>query len=109
MNDVLALWETGQKDEAVKQFLSIQWDNPSVFEKMDVLTMTEKAYLALPRDEMEPVMKEAMNMTKKLRELMFGVVAKAEELAASGNIEAAKGTCHGGAVLRSSSFDAGTT
>jgi hypothetical protein len=90
VKDVLALWEAGQKDEAVTQFVSIQWDDPSVFKEMKVLTMSEQEYLALPRDEMKPVVEEAMNLLGKLRKLMFDVVAEGEKLAASGDANAAK-------------------
>ena len=90
VKDVLALWEAGRKDEAVTHSLPIQWDDPSVFQEMQYLTMSEQAYRALPRDEMKPVVEEAMNLTKKLRELMFNVVAEGDKLATSGDIEAAK-------------------
>ena len=90
VKDVLALWEAGQKDEAVRQFLTIQWDNPSVFQEMQVLIMPEQEFRSLSQDEMKRIVGEAMNLTGKLRELMFYVVSIGDKLASSGDIKLAK-------------------
>jgi len=88
--DVLALWETDQKDDAVKQFLSIQWDDPSVFQGIQALNMSEQELRLLPQDEMKRIVGEALNLTKKLRKLMFYVVSIGDKHASSGDIQIAK-------------------
>ncbi|UCE48378.1 MAG: hypothetical protein JSW47_22625 [Phycisphaerales bacterium] len=88
--DVLALWETNQKDEAVKQFLSIQWDNPSVFQGIEALNMTEQELGSLPLDEVKPIAGEALNLSRKMRNLVFYVVETGDKHISSGDIKAAK-------------------
>ena len=88
--DALASWEAGRKDEAVTQFLSVQWDSPSAFEGMEALTMSEQDFRALSQSEMTQAAKQAMDLTGKLRKLIFYVASDAEKLAASGNTQAAK-------------------
>ncbi len=88
--DVLALWETEKKDEAVKQFLSIQWDNPSVFQGIEALNMTEEELRSLPLDEVKPIAGEALNLSRKMRNLVFYVVETGDKHISSGDIKAAK-------------------
>jgi uncharacterized lipoprotein YehR (DUF1307 family) len=88
--DVLALWETDQKDEAVKQFLSIQWDNPSVFQGIETLNMTEQELTSLPLDEVKPIAGEALNLSRKMRDLVFYVVETGDKHISSGDIKSAK-------------------
>jgi len=88
--DVLELWETDQKDEAVKQFLSIQWDNPSVFKGIEALNMTEQEFKLLPQDEMKRIGEEAHKLTLTMRKLMFYVSSIGDKHASSGDIQIAK-------------------
>ena len=88
--DVLALWEAEKKDEAVKQFLSIQWDNPSVFQGIETLNMTEQELGSLPLDEVKPIAGEALNLSRKMRNLVFYVVETGDKHISSGDIKAAK-------------------
>ena len=88
--DVLALWEAEKKDEAVKQFLSIQWSDPSVFQGIQALNMSEQELRLLPQDDMKRIAGEAHTLTKKLRNLMFYVVSIGDKHASSGEIQIAK-------------------
>ena len=88
--DVLALWETDQKDEAVKQFLSIQWGDPSVFQGIQVMNMSEQELRLLPQDEQKRIGGEAHELTLKMRRLMFYVVSIGDKHASSGDIQIAK-------------------
>ena len=88
--DVLALWETDQKDEAVKQFLSIQWGDPSVFQGIQVMNMSEQELRLLPQDEQKRIGGEAHELTLKMRELMFYVVSIGDKHVSSGDIQIAK-------------------
>ncbi len=88
--DVLALWETDQKDEAVKQFLSIQWGDPSVFQSIEALNISEQELRLLPQDEGMRIAGEVPILTRELRDLMFYVVSIGDKHASSGDIQIAK-------------------
>jgi major membrane immunogen (membrane-anchored lipoprotein) len=88
--DVLALWETDQKDEAVKQFLSIKWGDPSVFQGIQVMNMSEQELRSLPQDEMKRIAGEAHELTLKMRRLMFYVSSIGDKHVSSGDIQVAK-------------------
>ena len=88
--DVLALWEADQKDEAVKQFLSIQWSDPSVFQGIQAMNMSEQELRLLPQDEINRIVGELHDLTRKMRNLMFYVVSIGDKLASSGDIKMAK-------------------
>ncbi len=88
--DVLALWEADQKDEAVKQFLSIQWGDPYVFQGIQVMNMSEQELRLLPQDEQKRIGGEAHELTLKMRRLMFHVVSIGDKHVSSGDIQIAK-------------------
>ena len=88
--DVLALWEADQKDEAVKQFLSIQWSDPSVFQGIQAMNMSEQELRLLPQDEGMRIAGEAPILAIELRDLMFYVVSIGDKHASSGDIQIAK-------------------
>jgi hypothetical protein len=87
---VLALWETDQKDEAVKQFLSIQWGDPSVFQSIEVLNISEQELRLLPQDEGLRIAEKSPILAIELRDLMFYVVSIGDKHASSGDIQIAK-------------------
>jgi hypothetical protein len=91
IKDMLELWDTGQKDDAVKQFLSTQWDDPSAYRDIPVLiSMSDKQWRSLPRDEQLRTTEDAMKQRARLRKVMFKVVSDAKTLASSGDTETAK-------------------
>jgi hypothetical protein len=108
--DVLALWEADQKDEAVKKFLSVQWSDPSVFQGIQVLNISEQEFKLLPEDEMKRISKESHTLTIKMRKLMFYVVSIGDKHASSGDIQIAKEhfeavRLYGEAFSQTESFD----
>lgn len=90
LNDVLASWEAGDKDKAMAQFLSIKWDNASLFRDIEAFGIPEQQYVSLSEDQREPIMQEAMGVSRSVRALAKRIVAAADGLAASGHIETAK-------------------
>ncbi len=108
--DVLALWEAEKKDEAVRQFLSIQWDNPSVFQGIEVLDVSEQEFRLLPQDERKRISKESHTLSIKMRKLMFYVSSIGDKHASSGDIQTAKEhfeaiRLYGEAFSQTESFD----
>jgi hypothetical protein len=89
LKDLFTLWEAGQKDAAVRQFLSMQWSDSSVYRDMPVLMLSEQEYRSLPPDEAKQILDEAMKLTGRLRMLMFHVASVGDGLASSGNTEIA--------------------
>jgi len=88
---MLELWDAGQKDEAVKQFLSVKWDDPSAYQDMPVLiSMSDKQWYSLPRDEQLSTTQEAIQQTGRLRQVMFEVVSVGKTFAESGDTQIAK-------------------
>jgi len=96
LKNVLASWEAGNKDDAVKQFVSITWTDPSVLEDMPILSMSEKQFVALPQDDRTRIQQEALELTRNLRSLVMHVLSIGDDHAASGDTKTAKK--HYGAV-----------
>ena len=51
LKEALALWEAGEKDDAVRRFLAMQWSDPSVYRDMPVLVMSDQQFRSLPYGE----------------------------------------------------------
>jgi len=90
LKEVLASWNAERKDEAVEQFLSIRWADPSVFRDIQILNLSEKEFTSLPQAEMKRTLEDGMKLTGTLRKLMFHVVSVGEKLAASGDTKTAE-------------------
>ncbi len=108
--DVLALWEAEKKDEAVKKFLSIQWSDPSIFQGIQALNMSEQEWKLLAQDEMKRVADESHELLRKMRKLMFYVSSIGDKHASSGDIQTAKEhfeaiRLYGEAFSQTESFD----
>ena len=108
--DVLALWEAEKKDEAVKKFLTIQWSDPSVFQGIQALNMSDQEWKLLAQDEMKRVADESHELTLKMRRLMFYVSSIGDKHASSGDIQIAKEhfeavRLYGEALTQTESFD----
>lgn len=98
LSDVLALWESGNKDDAVEQLLSIRWDAPSLFDNMPIMGQSEKEFASLPDDERKRIQDEAMQLVGTSRSLARHAVSAGDSAQASG--DAARAKAHYEAVLR---------
>ena len=96
-DDVLASWESGKKDEAVEQLLSIRWAGPDVFADMPMMNLSEQGFASLPRDERTRIQKELIELVGTLRALVRHAVAAGDDAQASGDKQTAK--AHYQAVL----------
>jgi hypothetical protein len=95
--DVLASWESGRQDEAVKQLLSMRWDQPGVFTDVPMMNLSEKDFTALPANERERTAKEAIELSNTLRNLARHALSTGQQAQASGDKQTAK--AHYEAVL----------
>ncbi len=90
VNDVVSLWEADRKAEAVKQFLTIQWNDMSIYRETQVLIMSEQEMRSLSEGEQIRIIEEAMKQTSRLRKLVKDVVSEGVTFVSSGDKIAAK-------------------
>ena len=88
--EVLVAWNTGEKRQAIEQFLRVRWDDPAVFGGIPVLAMSEQQFVSLPPPQRDQVSQQAQEVSEILRDLARGLFATAEDLAASGDAAAAR-------------------
>ena len=85
LHDAVALWDAGQKDAAAAKFVSIDWQDASVFEPIPGLNMSEEDLLTISEDDRNRIVQETLTRLDSLRKLFFHVASVAEGLAGSGN------------------------
>lgn len=90
LTDVLALWESGKKDDAAKQLALIHWDASDVFSDLPVLNLSEDRFMSFSRSERTSMQEESLQLTRTLRAISRHVLAAGDNWQASGDNEAAK-------------------
>jgi hypothetical protein len=93
LKDVVAAWESGDKDLAVAHFLSVRWDDASVFRDIRAFNISEQQFVSLPEDQRRPIMQQAMDVARSVRALAKHMTVTAETLAASDDVEKARIHC----------------
>jgi len=66
LNDVLASWGAGDKDGAMAQFLSIKWDDATVFRDIETFSVSEQQFVSLSEDQREPIVQQARGVASAL-------------------------------------------
>lgn len=97
VSDVLASWESGKKDHAVEQLLSVRWDGPDVFADVPNMNLSEKDFGALPADERDRISEELWQLDSTLLSLARHAWSVGKKAQASGDEQTAK--AHYEAVL----------
>jgi len=90
LGQVLAAWNMGKKGEAVNQFLQLNWQDPSVYQGVPVLAMSEQQFAALPQEQRDMMNQQVQQMSQTLRDMARAVVASADSFIASGNAVGAR-------------------
>ena len=90
VKDMFALWDAGHKDDAIKKFLSIKWDDSSVYREIPVLTMLDRDWRSLQQGEQVRIVQDALKQTQRLSHMVKEVISKAKILASSGDEEVAR-------------------
>lgn len=86
-DDVLNLWISGNKENAVGLFSECNWDYPL---SNELLNLTEKAFRQLPDAERLKKQNDCMALTKEIRGIIKNALSKSKEAETNGNIELAK-------------------
>jgi len=104
--DVLTLWDSGKKDDAVKQLVLIHWDAPEVFANLPVLNISEDRFMSLPGDERTSLQGESLKLVPTLKAIARHALSVGDNMQASGDKETAKANyqavCKFGEALSSS-------
>ncbi len=69
-NDVLELWDSGERKAAAEQFFLVKWDDSSVFSEIPILTLSEQGYSALPASEQEQKHQDGIETAKSIKLLV---------------------------------------
>ena len=69
-NDVLELWDSGDRKAAAEKFLLVKWDDSSVFSETPILTLSEQEYSALPASEQDQKRQEGTQIAKTIKMLV---------------------------------------
>lgn len=69
-NNVLKLWDSGDRKGAAEKFLLVKWDDSSVFSGTPILTLSEEEYLALPASEQNQKRQEGTQIAKTIKILV---------------------------------------
>ena len=90
-DEVLELWQSGQKDQAVSQFLAINWQSPDIFEKESIFTISESQFAKLSAAKRQQISQDALAKIKHVKELTRHIVEHTKTLAIQNeNTEAVK-------------------
>lgn len=87
---VLSAWDSGDKDESVRQLLQVNWDDPTAFVDMPILGITEQNFSSLGPGERADLQNEAMKLAGTAKNILRHAFVLAEQQEAEGNKQAAK-------------------
>jgi hypothetical protein len=90
LGEVLAAWNTGKKGEAVNKFLQLNWQDPSVFQGVPGLSMSEQDFASLSQVQRDQMSQRVQALSQNLRDIAKAVVASTDSFIASGNSVGAK-------------------
>jgi hypothetical protein len=76
--EVLSLWESGDKEGAAAGFLKIDWQSPNLFSETSILSMSEGEFATLSATERSDVQGKAMALAGTIRQLVKDVLESAQ-------------------------------
>jgi hypothetical protein len=69
LEDMLAMWQAGEQDKAVEEFLKIDWAGEKVFADDSVLDVNESDYGGMSVEKKKEVRQQTIELMKAVREL----------------------------------------
>ena len=80
IENLLQLWELGEKEKAIELLMNIDWSKPITFSKTPYMfTITEKGYISLKPDIQQQVMKEILTSSTTIREITKEVIDRGQQ------------------------------
>ncbi len=89
-NHVLAAWDAGNKEDATKRFLQIDWTKPQVFANVPLLDISDQDLTTFSQDQLMQIGRNLSEFAAKLRELGLHILSVADASLASGDKQAAR-------------------
>lgn len=78
-DDVLKIWISGQKEQSLKSFLTIDWSRPDIFAADSIFRISEAQFSKLPEAKRAQIQQQAMDASKNIRELAKFAVEQARQ------------------------------
>ena len=69
LENALARWRKGEKEQAAAAFLAIAWEQPLHFSPDSVWALSEKDFAALPESKRTEIQQQAMDIARTTRDL----------------------------------------
>jgi hypothetical protein len=88
--EVLSLWEGGDKEGAAAGFLKIDWQSPKLFSETSILSMPEGKFTTLSASERSDVQGKAMALAGTIRQLVTDVLESARASTSAKDYDAAE-------------------
>ena len=85
LQDVISLWEKGDKEQAARQFIQVNWKHPDVFANVPVLNISQQDFMAFSQAQQIQFMQDTKDLARNLRELGLHVISAGEAALASGD------------------------
>ena len=90
LSDVIASWESDDKDNAVEQLRLLRWGDPDVFANIPVMSLSEGQFGVLSADERARLQKDIAELAGTLKSLARHANATGDKAQASGDSASAK-------------------
>ena len=69
LDDVLAMWQAGEQDKAVEEFLKMDWEGERILADDSVLDVNESDYEAMSVEKKKQVRQQTVELMRAVREL----------------------------------------
>jgi len=90
LGEALVSWNTGEKDKAAEQFVSLRWDDPVALQGIPALGMNEEHLVPLSDEQRTRILVTAQQLANSLEAMAQHVIAAGEALGKSGDSESAR-------------------
>lgn len=89
ITDVIGLWNSGNTDQAVRQFVTIEWNGPGAFTNVPVLNTSENDFQALSAGDRARMGEESIALVSMFKGLARDALQAGDEAREAGDQETA--------------------
>ncbi|MBW2174069.1 MAG: hypothetical protein JRF64_05390 [Deltaproteobacteria bacterium] len=90
LGDVLSSWVSGDRKQAARQFVMVNWDHPEVFASVPVLNISQQDFMTSTQDKQMQFMQDTKSFATNLRKLGLHVLSVGDTSVASGDKAASR-------------------